>query len=119
MRRLIQRLRSWWNWLWGRPTALRTVRESDVPEQLATGVLYLVGEAEHLWFAAFLCPCGCGESIQLSLLTDSRPRWQVEEHDNGTVTVKPSVWRTKGCKSHFYLQRSLVVWVPDERLSEN
>ena len=86
-----------------------------MPDQVESGVLYLVGEGPHLWFAAFLCPCGCGEAIQLSLSPDSRPRWGVEEHSDGTVSLSPSVWRVRGCRSHFFLRRGHIAWVRDVR----
>jgi hypothetical protein len=51
--------------------------------------------------------------VQLSLLEDSRPRWRVEEHDDGTASIYPSVWRRRGCRSHFFVQRGMVIWVRD------
>jgi hypothetical protein len=112
MRRVLLWFQRLWNWLRRRPTPLRTKRALDIPESIEAGTLYLIGEGEHLWSAAFECPCGCGEVVQLSLLRDSRPRWKAEQHADGTVSISPSVWRTKGCKSHFFVRRGLVDWVP-------
>ena len=117
MQKLLSRLLRLWNWLWGRPTPLRTQHELDMPERVKAGVLYLIGEGEHLWSAAFLCPCGCGETIQLSLLDDSRPRWKVQEHADGTSSLTPSVWRIRGCQSHFFVRRGLIDWVPENQSS--
>lgn len=111
MRTILQFFLRLWNWLWRRRTPLRTQHELDMPERLSAGKLYLIGEGEYLWSAAFLCPCGCGEAVQLSLMPDSRPRWRAEEHADGTVSLMPSVWRTKGCRSHFFVRRGLVDWV--------
>jgi hypothetical protein len=57
-----------------------------------------------------VCPCGCGDVVQLNLLPTTRPRWRVEDHPNGTVTLFPSVWRQKGCRSHYHLRRGVIVW---------
>jgi hypothetical protein len=107
-------LRSLWAWLapWLQrtPKPYRVVRCGDLPDQAEHRTVYIVGEGAHLWFAAFLCPCGCNELIQLSLLMDSRPRWRLEEHVDGTVSLQPSIWRQRGCRSHFFLNKGLVVW---------
>ena len=82
----------------------------DTPETPAPFVLYLIGETRHPWSAAFICPCGCRETIALSLIADDRPSWRVRQHRNGTVSLLPSVWRIKGCHSHFFLPDSHIVW---------
>ena len=116
MRWLFEQLRRLWHWLRGYPSAFRVVHVKDVPEKCKGGVLYLVGENGHQWFAVFVCPCGCGEVIQLSLLPDSRPRWSVELHADETASLHPSVWRVKGCRSHFFLRRGLVSWVRESNV---
>jgi hypothetical protein len=57
-----------------------------------------------------ICPCGCKEVINLNLLKTVRPRWSVKEHPDRTVTLTPSVWRQKGCRSHFFLRRGRIEW---------
>jgi Family of unknown function (DUF6527) len=82
----------------------------DVPEELKPRRVYLVGEGKNLWAAAMVCPCGCNEKIELNLLKGTRPCWHAEPHGDGLVTLSPSVWRKKGCKSHFILQRGQIIW---------
>lgn len=82
----------------------------DEPDQLEPLVVYLIGENEHLWHAALLCPCGCGEVIRLNLLTDDEPCWRVQLSRKG-VSFKPSIWRTTGCRSHFFLRSGRILWV--------
>lgn len=82
----------------------------DLPEVLAPLRLYLVGERSRSWSAAFLCPCGCGATIQLSLVPDDTPSWRARRHFSGSVTLHPSIWRTRGCRSHFHLRRGRIVW---------
>ncbi len=46
--------------------------------------------------AGFSCPCGCGATIQPSLLGGS-PSWRrFAEHWSGAVSISPSVWRVFG-----------------------
>lgn len=82
----------------------------DVPERLLPGVVYVVGAPQTPWCAALVCPCGCGELIQLSLIENDSPSWRLEIDRKKRVTLFPSVARTRGCRSHFCLQRSTVVW---------
>ncbi|WP_436231260.1 DUF6527 family protein [Caballeronia sp. LjRoot29] len=57
-----------------------------------------------------ICPCGCGEVIELNLLKQARPCWSAEEHPDGTISLVPSVWRQRGCRSHFFLRRGGIEW---------
>jgi hypothetical protein len=82
----------------------------DLPEKLHHHHVYLVGEDNMPWSVGMLCPCRCGEVIRLSLVLKDRPRWRAEVLENGTVTLHPSIWRIKGCFSHFILRRGRVLW---------
>lgn len=88
----------------------RAQRIEDLPDIFKPLTVYLVGEDDHLWAAALICPCGCGERIELNLLPQARPCWSVERHPGGTVTLMPSVWRQKGCKSHFFVRNGRIDW---------
>lgn len=96
-------------WFTGRAPALRVVRLEELPEQLDPRYVYLIGEGGYCWFAALLCPCGCGDVIQLSTMPEGRPRWMVREHPDATVSLEPSIWRTVGCRSHFFVRRGRIV----------
>lgn len=83
----------------------------ELPDSLDKNNIYILGEKEYLWYAVMLCPCGCGEKIHTSLLKDDNPHWTLTKHEDGNVTLSPSVWRTKGCKSHFFLRNGNIEWV--------
>jgi hypothetical protein len=101
------RVRSIWT---KREPVFRGVVAEDIPDELKPLTVYLCGEKEHLWAAAMICPCGCGDVIQLNLLQEVRPRWTAEQHRDGTVSLMPSVWRQKGCRSHFFIKHGRVEW---------
>jgi hypothetical protein len=88
---------------------LRGIAIDELPDSLEKQRLYLIG-ANSPWSAALLCPCGCGEVIQLSLLADDSPSWTVSLDADGLPTLSPSVWRTKGCRSHFFLRHGMIAW---------
>lgn len=93
---------------WLRPLTAATVE--DLPDRLRENKVYLVGDEGFVWQAAFSCPCGCGESIQLSLLERDRPRWRAHVDQAGRVTLAPSIWRQKGCRSHFFVRNGKIIW---------
>jgi hypothetical protein len=97
-----------------RGARVRYERVEDFPESLKPGTLYVVGEEPHQWAAALLCPCGCGDVIHLNLLLDATPSWVLSKHRHGSVTVLPSVWRTKGCRSHFVIRNGQIHWCRSE-----
>ena len=82
----------------------------DQPDLLDLRHIYLIGEGPKPWSASFICPCGCRETISLSLIPNDRPRWRATTHADGTVTLSPSVWRVRGCKSHFVVRRGKIFW---------
>ena len=92
------------------PPRFHAARVNEFPSKLKSHRIYLAGENGHLWAAAMLCPCGCNETIELNLLPQVRPRWTVHQHDDGTATLMPSVWRQKGCQSHFFLRHGQIEW---------
>lgn len=93
-----------------------SVRVSAQYPDLATlleRTLYVVGGAGYQKWAYMVCPCGCGERIMLSLARKHRPHWQVEIDWLDRPTIKPSVWQTAGCYSHFWVKKGHVEWTAD------
>lgn len=90
---------------------LRIMLVEDPPDTLEPGLVYLIGDnPDHPWCAALLCPCGCKADIRLSLIPTDEPRWRVSPSPSDSVTIRPSIWRTKGCRSHFYVFKGRIVW---------
>jgi hypothetical protein len=83
---------------------------SDFPIKPNKGIVYLLGDIEKEWLAGFVCPCGCGEFIELVLLKDQRPNWHVEKTPDKKVTIRPSIYKKSGCCSHFFLTKGNVEW---------
>ena len=91
------------------PSLYRVVHSDEEPDELDPMLVYAIGEGAHLWHVAMLCPCGCGAKIQLNVLADASPRWTLIEHA-GLPTLRPSVWRKVGCRSHFFIRDGRVDW---------
>lgn len=104
-----------WNWICRlritrRPHPLRVIRVSDLPTKIDKRKVYLVGDSDNIWSVAFTCPCGCRDIVYLNALKEVRPCWVVAVHRDQSVTITPSVWRTEGCRSHFFIRKGIVDW---------
>ena len=100
-------------WLYRYFAALRTyeaVFVTEMPDKPKVFRLYVAGENEYLWFVAMVCPCGCGEILYMNLQKDTRPCWSLSSVENREPTLHPSVWRQKGCHSHFWLRNGRIKW---------
>lgn len=80
------------------------------PPDVEFGKLYIYFQ-DKAAFAVFGCPCGCGDTIALPFI-GAGPCWKLTEHDDGSVTLHPSILRKAGCKcsSHFFIREGRVRW---------
>ena len=97
-------------WDWFVPPYRTAVVAGMLPGRLRRRRLYVVVEDGYEEQASMLCPCGCKRVLHMNLLTDERPCWTLTQHDDGTATLHPSVWRQKDCRSHFWFRRGKVLW---------
>jgi len=97
-----------------RPAQFSTCAITEWPEAPLPNILYRLGDSECEWAAGLQCPCGCQAFIQLSLVEDASPSWWIERKESGEFTLMPSVWRTVGCRSHFIIYRSRILWCSPE-----
>jgi hypothetical protein len=81
-------------------------------QELDENEFVIVRSGEHTKWACFRCPCGCGDKIALSLVTERRPSWRVFTDWLKRPTVEPSVWQRAGCYSHFWIRKGAVQWCP-------
>lgn len=88
----------------------KTIYSCEQPDKLKKNCIYVIGENGFNWFVVISCPCGCKEVIQLNLLKESKPVWDLIQHPDRSISLSPSVWRKRGCKSHFFFREGKVVW---------
>lgn len=80
------------------------------PKKISSKKIYLLKDEKEVWLAIMKCPCGCGNLIELNLLNDFKPTWKIFIDSNKKITLSPSIWRTDGCKSHFWMKKGRIVW---------
>jgi len=96
-------------------TSFKTSFAEDLPDEFAENTLHVAGEHGNYWCAAMRCPCGCGALIHMSLLAEDDPSWRLRVDRGGRPSLTPSVWRTSGCRSHFFLRAGRIEWCVDAR----
>ena len=110
----LKKVVKWLSGLFSDPAEYKAVPYEELPDEYEKNVLYLIGENNEYWQAAILCPCKCGDLIQLTLDTKGKPRWQVFLNKKNQPTLKPSVNRKVKCKSHFILREGKVIWCKED-----
>lgn len=85
----------------------------DIPEDIKNKSIYIVGSRSCPWLIIFKCPCGCNSLIQLNLLKDASPCWKFKITNKGKFDISPSIWKKKGCKSHFFVHKNKIRWVSE------
>lgn len=94
---------------------IQSTTVDDPPETVIAGRLYLIGDPDQWWLAILRCPCGCGANIQLPMSVGADPCWRVSG-SNDKPSLWPSIHRTTGCRSHFFLRRGEIEWCRDVRV---
>ena len=108
------RISRWFNWFQLQLDRLFPIKlqqhEGDIfPERIPKRRLVLLND-DGPYAAAMLCPCGCGETIELMIMEGVYPRWDIETDSKNRPTLHPSVWLKSGCCSHFWLKAGRVIW---------
>lgn len=63
------------------------------------------------------CPDGCGETLAINLDRRAGKAWRLQAEQNSTVSLYPSVWKADGCRSHFIVRKSRIIWCEPEAAS--
>jgi len=93
------------------PTRRLTIVKGDsLPSTLPRRNLVLAQDEDGDWCVGMRCPCGCGYAIELMLIREVTPRWDLSVDAIGRPTIYPSVWLQRGCWSHFWLRGGRIQW---------
>ena len=97
-----------------RPDILvRVISDHPSLDSIKPGCIYVVGGQGYKKWAYFRCPADTKEVIQLSLMQNRRPRWDVSIDSLDRPTVHPSVRQLEGSYAHFWIKKGRVEWCED------
>lgn len=82
----------------------------SLPSKLPKRALVLARDDGEDWCVGMRCPCGCGSNIELLVIKEAKPRWDIATDHNLRPTLSPSVWRKNGCRAHFWVRDGRVIW---------
>ena len=100
----------WYRFLFHKKYRIEIVQ--DIVEYYPKNRIFLIKDfGQKAWLIQFKCPCGCDSIINLNLLQDARPCWRYYIDKKSRITVRPSVHRIIGCKSHFNIINGKVIWI--------
>lgn len=92
------------------PCRYRIECVEEAPDVLRPSTIYCLGIPTP-WSAVLACPCRCGAPIYLSLMQSEKPSWKLTQTQEGRPTLSPSIWRTEGCRSHFWIRDGKMIFV--------
>jgi hypothetical protein len=87
----------------------KVIEADDLPDDVSNKEIIVGGGLTKSWVVLLKCPCGCNSLIYLNTLKEEHPSWEVVMNLSG-ISIYPSVWRTKGCKSHFWVKAGKIIW---------
>ncbi len=91
----------------------RTEWVEDLPQDIQRDTVYVIGGRRHPFYAAVVCPRrACRQVIHLDLSPQVKKHWRLAEHDDGSISVAPSVHVTAmPCRCHYWFREGHVRWV--------
>lgn len=107
---MFQKLHDWYNRLFKREKHYKYKYVEGVPDELKPGILYIISNDNFYWQIVMLCPCGCKKALHMNLMKGNNPKWKFEIDKKKRISLFPSIDRTVGCKSHFWVRKGKIIW---------
>lgn len=85
-------------------------QENVDTRKLKKNIIYIESSHENDRWLHMMCPCGCGDVISVNLMKSISPSWGLIYNEDSTFTLSPSIDKTTGCKSHFFIRNSKIQW---------
>lgn len=89
---------------------IHVIEGDSLPKRLPHRDLILARDDGEDWCVGMRCPCGCGDVLELLVVAEAKPRWDIVIDRAGKPSLSPSVWRKTGCHAHFWLSKGRVRW---------
>ena len=80
----------------------------SLPDKMPIRSIVVAIEDDEIWCVGLKCPCGCGYTIELPIIKEAKPRWDININSQNQISLFPSVFLKKGCKSHFWIKNGKI-----------
>lgn len=98
------------SWLFKDQIYIVKYYKKDEEFEFNTNELTIFGGKGYNKWAHLICPCGCNEIINLSLMKSHNPHWYLKIDNFSRPTLYPSIWKKDGCESHFWIKKGKLIW---------
>jgi len=90
---------------------LQVSRVGDISKvNINSGTIYIENRGGKERWLYLRCPCGCGDVITVNLMKSVYPHWETSTNGLGGLDISPSLRKITGCKSHFFVKNSQIIW---------
>lgn len=107
---MLKRFYRWVKGLFRKEKLFKYKYVSDVPDSLVKKTIYVIGEQGYYWQLLMKCPCGCNTILYMNLMEDQKPCWSYIINKSKIISIRPSVNRMVGCRSHFFIREGKLIW---------
>jgi|SRR5882724_8528874 len=84
---------------------------AELPQAPAPWTVYIGRDSDkQVWGGVLRCPCGCEQNIHLNFIRGHDAVWSYRVQKNNVVTISPSIWKKRGCRSHFFIREGMLIW---------
>lgn len=91
----------------------RYMQQRPAADAIPDRTVIIIGNQQKSKWALLKCPCGCQEVLNLSLMKTVSPNWQTIISKDQRITMEPSLWKSAGCRSHFFIRKGKLIWCKD------
>lgn len=99
--------------------SVRVSENNPRDNEIEDDEIVIVGSGGYYKWAYIKCPCGCCDTISLSLMQKFSPSWKLKFDSSHRISLYPSIWKIAGCRSHFWIRDGKIEWSLSEWESEN
>ena len=55
------------------------IEGDSLPKQMPLRTIVVAAEDDEFWCVGLKCPCGCGYTIELPVIKEAKPRWDISK----------------------------------------
>ncbi len=80
------------------------IEGDSLPKLMPIRAIVVVAEDDEFWCVGLKCPCGCGYTIELPVIKEAKPRWDIKINSQNKISLYPSVFLKKAVNPIFGLK---------------